>query len=125
MAITIATRPASIDGCFQTWAEHDSSSVIRSEMDLSGYTKVRRRTTSWAWQVEASVVLDAALYEDFQTWFRTNCAGGVWPTRVKRPDGREIVMRFTQPPVIDWPASEKKAFRASCTLEQMPEWVGL
>jgi hypothetical protein len=122
MAITIAARPASIDGCFQTWSEHDSSSVIRSEMELGGYTKVRRRTTNFAWQVEAGVTLDAALYEDFQMWFRVNCGAGVFPTRVKRPDGKEIVMRMTQPPVIDWPQQERKAFHAVVTLEQLPEW---
>lgn len=122
MAITIATRPNTIDGCFQTWSEHDASSVIRSEMELGGYVKVRRRTTVAAWEVEASVVLEAAVYEDFMTWFRINCAAGVFPTRVKRPDGKELVMRFTQPPVIEWPQNERTAFRATCTLEQLPEW---
>ena len=123
--ITIATRPASLDGCFQTWSEHDASSVIRSEMDMGGFTKVRRRTTAAAWQVEAGVTLDSSLYEDFQTWFRVNCAAGVYPTRVKRPDGKEVVMRMTQAPVIEWPEANKGAFRASVVLEQLPEWAGL
>ncbi len=109
----------------QTWSEHDASSVIRSEMDQGGFTKVRRRTTAAAWLVDASVTLDASLYADFQTWFRVNCAAGVYPTRVKRPDGAEVVMRFTQPPVIEWPESNKGAFRATVSLEQMPAWVGL
>jgi len=123
--ITIATRPASLDGCFQPWREHDPSAVIRSEMDMGGFTKVRRRTTAAAWQVEAAVTLEASLYEDFQTWFRVNCGAGVWPTRVKRPDGKEVVMRMTQAPVIEWPEANKGAFRASVTLEQMPEWATL
>ena len=126
MATTfIATRPASIDGCFQTWNEHDASSVIRSEMDLGGFNKVRRRTTAAAWQVQASVTLDASLYEDFQTWFRVNCGAGVWPTRVKRPDGLEVVMRMTQAPVYEWPEANKGAFRASVVLEQLPAWATL
>jgi hypothetical protein len=123
--ITIGSRPATIDGCFQTWAEADASSVIRSEMDLGGFVKVRRRTTAAAWQVQASVTLEAKLYEDFMTWFRVNCGAGVFPTRVKRPDGKEIVMRFAAPPAIDWPQAEPNAFRASVTLEQLPAWKGL
>lgn len=124
-AITIGTRPASLDGCWQTWAEHDSPSVIRSEMDLGGYTKVRRRTTVAAWQVDAAVTLPGAVYQDFMDWFRINCAAGVNPTRVKRPDGKEVVMRFTAPPVIEWAEANKEVFRASATLEQLPAWVTL
>lgn len=123
--IQIGARPASLDGCFQTWSEHDSSSVLRSEMDMGGYVKVRRRTTAAAWQVDASVTLDASLYEDFMTWFRVNSGAGVFPTRVKRPDGKELVMRFTQPPVIDWPEANREAFRAQCVLEQLPAWQTL
>lgn len=125
MAITIGARPASLDGCFQTWSEHDASSTIRSDMDLGGYTKVRRRTTKAAWQVEASVTLSASLYETFMEWFRVACSAGVFPTRVKRPDGKEVVMRFTQPPVIEWFQADKGAFRAACQLEQLPEWATL
>lgn len=125
MAITIGTRPATLDGCFQTWTEHDSASTIRSEMELGGYTKVRRRTTKAAWQVEASVILAANLYETFMQWFRVNSGAGVFPTRAKRPDGTEVVVRFTQPPVIEWPESNRKAFRATVALEQLPAWQGL
>lgn len=123
--ITIATRPSSLDGCWQTWNEHDASSVIRSDMDMGGFTKVRRRTTAAAWIVDATVTLDASLYEDFQAWFRINCAAGVFPTRVKRPDGKEIVMRMTQAPGIEWPEANKGAFRATVNLEQLPAWATL
>lgn len=123
--IQIAARPPSLDGCFRTWNERDASSVLRSEMDMGGFVKVRRRTTAAGWQVEASVVLSSALYEDFQTWYRVNCAAGAFPTRVKRPDGTEVVMRFAAPPGIEWLESDKGAFRVSVTLEQMPAWVGL
>jgi hypothetical protein len=124
-SITIGARPPSIDGCFQTWTEQDATSLIRSDMDLGGFTKVRRRTTAAAWLAQATVTLKAEQYDDFMHWFRVNCAAGVFPTRVKRPDGKEIVMRFTEPPVIEWPESERTAFRASVSLEQLPAWAGL
>src|SRR4051812_46026283 len=98
MAIDIAPRPLSLDGCWQTWSETDSDATLRSQMDLGGFTKTRLRTTAAAWQVQASVTLAASLYEDFMQWFRVNCVKGVLPTRVKRPDGTEVVMRFTAPP---------------------------
>lgn len=123
--ITIGSRPDSLDGCFSTWSEYDASSTIRSDMDLGGFTKVRRRTTAAAWLVEASVMLPAELYADFMKWFRINCAAGVFPTRVKRPDGVEVVMRFTQPPVLEFPERDKTVFRASVSLEQLPAWAGL
>jgi len=81
MPVQIGPRPASLDGCFQTWSEHDAASVIRSDMDMGGYTKVRRRTTEPVLQVEAGVTLPATLYEDFKTWFRVNSGSGVFPTR--------------------------------------------
>lgn len=123
--IQIGARPLSLDGCFSTWNQHDMPSVIRSDMDLAGYTKVRRRTTVAGSQVEASVMLKSDLYEDFMAWFRLDCAAGVLPTRVKRPDGTEVVMRFTAPPVIEYPERDKTVFRASVTLEQLPQWIGL
>lgn len=123
--IQIAARPSSLDGCFSTWTEHDATSTIRSDMDLGGFTKVRRRTTAAALLVEASVMLEAHLYADFMSWFRVNCAVGIFPTRVKRPDGSEIVMRFTAPPVIEYPERDRTVFRASVSLEQLPAWAGL
>jgi hypothetical protein len=123
--IQIADRPPTLDGCFQTWTEHDVSSVIRSDMDMGGYTKVRRRTTVAAWQVEATVTLDAALYDDFNTWWRVNCGAGIFPTRVKTPAGKEVVMRFTQPPVFAFPESNKGVVQVSVSLEQLPAWARL
>jgi len=123
--IVIASRPLTLDGCFATWSEKDAPSVLRSEMDMGGFVKVRRRTTAASWQVEAGVTLASTLYADFQSWFRVNCAAGSLPTRVKRPDGTEVVMRFTGPPGIEWLEKDKGAFRVSVTLEQLPAWVGL
>lgn len=125
MAIDIGERPASLDGCWQTWAEQDAPATIRSEMDMGGFTKVRLRTTAAAWQVQASVTLPAELYGDFQAWFRQNCVRGVLPTRVKTPAGDEVVMRFATAPSIQWPEAEPGAFTATVTLEQLPQWVGL
>ena len=123
--VEIADRPASIDGCFQTWGEADSPSVLRSEMDMGGFVKVRRRTTAAAWQISATVMLRADQYDDFQAWFRTNCQAGVIPTRIKHPSGKTVVARFSAPPSIEWPERDKSVFRASCTFEQMPEWAEL
>jgi hypothetical protein len=123
--ITIASRPVTLDGCWQTWRERDAPATLRSDMDLGGFTKTRLRTTAAAWLVDAQVTLAANLYADFQTWYRTNCVLGSLPTRVKRPDGREVVMRFTAPPAIEWPESEKNAFRVTATLEQLPAWAAL
>lgn len=122
--IAIATRPASIDGCFQTWSEADKSQVVRSEMDF-GTIKVRRRTTGVIWTVEATVTLLAEVYEDFQQWFRVACQAGAKPTRVKRPDAKEVVVRFSEPPQIQWLDMDKRAFRVNCKFEQLPEWKGL
>jgi hypothetical protein len=123
--VQIADRPASIDGCFQTWNEADSPSVLRSDMDLGGFVKVRRRTTAAAWQISASVVLRASQYDDFLTWFRSYCQAGVLPTRIKHPSGREVVARFSAPPTIEWPERDNTVFRATCTFEQLPEWAEL
>lgn len=123
--IQVASRPASIDGCMQTWAEHDEVKVIRSEVD-TGTVKVRRRFTGVVWLVDASVVLPAALYVAFRDWFRINCQSGVLPTYFTTPWGEQVVMRFREPPAIDWgidPAAT--AFRASMVLEQLPEWRSL
>ena len=123
--IQIAERPASIDGCMQTWAEHDEAQVMRSSMD-TGTIKVRRRFTGVVWLVDATVTLDAELYPDFRDWFRINCQSGVLPTRVKTPQGIEVVMRMREPPVIDWSIDPAPiAFRATVLLEQLPEWAGL
>jgi hypothetical protein len=122
MATNIGARPAGIDGCMQTWTEQYSPNVLRTNMDASGYVKTRRRTTGKSMTVDASVVLEAKHYDDIQTWFFTNSQAGVIPTRVKRPqDGKEIVVRFTEPPVIQF--IDKNAFVASFKFEQLPQWT--
>ena len=124
-SIEIAPRPAALDGCMQTWAEHDEVQVIRSQME-TGAVKVRRRFTGIVWLVDASVTLEASLYKVFRDWYRVACQSGVLPSRFKTPQGVEVVMRFTAPPVYDWSIDPgAAAFRVSMTLEQMPEWAGL
>lgn len=123
MAIEIAPRPATLDGCFATWTEHDATAVLRSDMDMGGFTKVRLRTTAAAWLVDATVMLEGHHYAAVMQWFRQNCHMGVLPTRAKRPDGTEVVVRFTAPPVIEWLQADKRAFRLTAAFEQLPEWA--
>ena len=121
--IQIAPRPVTIDGCMATWSESEAPNTIRSEMELAGFAKVRRRTTYSTFLVDASVTLAAEVYDDFWNWYRVDCQSGVLPTRVKRPqDSKEIVMRFAQPPAIEWPEREPGAFRVVLKLEQLPAW---
>ncbi|SCK48983.1 hypothetical protein VAR608DRAFT_4868 [Variovorax sp. HW608] len=124
-SIQVAPRPNEIDGCLQSWADHDEVQVVRSSME-TGAIKVRRRFTAVVWLVDASVTLDASLYLTFRDWFRVSCQSGVLPTRFKTPWGAEVVMRFTAPPAFDWGVDAgARAFRVSMTLEQMPEWASL
>jgi hypothetical protein len=123
MTITIAQRPASIDGCMAEWSETFLSNIIRSQMeDMS--IKVRRRTTGLIMNIDSKVNLKAEQYEDFLNWFRVDQRGGSIPTRIKRPiDGKEMVVRCSQFPTIQW--IDSNVFAASMKWEQMPEWSTL
>ncbi len=120
MAIYIAPRPTSIDGCMQEWSETFLANTIRTSMeDLT--VKVRRRTTGLVMNIDCKVNLKAEQYDDFIKWFRIDQQGGSVPTRVKRPkDGAEIVVRASQFPTIQW--IDSNAFAVSMKFEQMPEW---
>ena len=123
MAIYIAQRPVSIDGCMSDWNETYRPNTIRSEME-DMEVKVRRRTTGLVREIDTSVTLKAEQYDDFIRWFQYNQAGGVYPTRIKRPqDGKEVVVRATAPPAISW--VDSKAFKATMKWEQMPAWSTL
>jgi hypothetical protein len=83
--------------------------------------KVRRRTTGLVMNIDCKVNLKAEQYDDFIQWFRIDQQGGSVPTRVKRPqDGKEIVVRSSQFPTIQW--IDTKVFSVSMKFEQMPEW---
>lgn len=123
MAIQIATRPASIDGCFQTVQQTTVENVIRSTME-GGTVKVRRRTTGFMDRANATITLSAEVYQDFVNWYRVACQGGVFPTRFKfPPDHSEQVWRFASAPQYEWISAE--AFKVSFDLERLPQWVGL
>ncbi len=120
--IQVATRPAALDGCMQQWTETYDSQVIRTEMEAPGYVKVRRRVTGKSTNIEASATLESKHYDNIQKWFFDASQGGVIPTRVKRPqDGKEIVVRFVEPPAISF--IDKNAFAVSFKFEQLPAWV--
>jgi hypothetical protein len=123
MAITIAPRPTSIDGCMQTWNETYQSNTIRSAMD-DMEVKVRRRTTGLVRTMDTTLTLRVEQYDAFIEWFRVAQQGGSIPTRIKRPqDGKEVVVRASAPPQIQW--IDKKSFHVSMKWEQMPAWVTL
>lgn len=123
MAITIGTRPASLDGCWASWDEKQEPNTIRTSMEAAGYVKVRRRTTGIMRVAQVKRNFEAKDYSDFVDWFNVASQGGVVPTRMKEPDGSEQVWRFTEPPTINW--IEPKAFSVSCKIEQLPAWRGL
>lgn len=120
MAIpTVSTRPARLDGCWQSWREARQPQIIRSEME-SGAVKVRRRFTGRRRMAEVSVTLKAEFYQDFVDWFEVTCLAGVNATQMKDPLGNEQAWRFTAPPEIEW--LEPVAFRATATIERNELW---
>ena len=122
--IQIGRRPLALDGCMQTWTETYEQQTIRTNMESSGYVKVRRRVTGKTTKIESSVSLLSKHYDDIQKWYFEDSQAGVIPTWIKRPhDGKEIVARFSEPPSIDF--IDKKVFRASFKFEQLPAWVTL
>jgi hypothetical protein len=124
MATNIGAVPPGLSNCMQTWAESYELNVLRTNMDMPGNVKVRRRTTGKTTKIEASATLDSKHYDDIQTWFFTNSQAGVIPTRIKRPqDGKEIVARFTEPPMIQF--LDKNAFNVTFKFEILPAWIGL
>ena len=123
MAIQIGTRPASLDGCWASWDEKQEPNTIRTDMEATGYVKVRRRTTGIMRVAQVKRNFEAKDYDAVMSWFNVACQGGVIPTRMMTPYGKEEVWRFSEPPSITW--IEPKAFSVSCSLEQLPAWSSL
>lgn len=123
MAITVAARPTSISGCMAVWNEEYKPNTIRSDMD-DMTVKVRRRTTGLVRLIDTQVTLKAEQYVAFIGWFITNQQGGALPTRITTPfPHSEIVVRARQSPKIEW--VDAKAFTATMSWEQLPEWSTL
>ena len=123
MAITIGARPADIDGCWGSWEEKQDPNVIRTDMEATGYVKVRRRTTGITRRANVSRVFEAKHFDDVMRWFNVDCQGGVRPTRIVTPTKKEEVWRFTEPFTISWVGPD--AFQASVMIEQLPAYRGL
>ena len=117
MAITVASFPATIDGCMATWSETQISNVIRTDME-NLTVKVRRRTTGIHRIASVSVTLKAEVYQDFMDFYNVSCRQGVDPARFTNPLGKKEVWRITAPPQIEW--VDKKAFSVAMELEQLP-----
>jgi hypothetical protein len=108
----------------QTWTETFASNVLRTDMEASGYVKVRKRTTGKMTMIDATLTLDATHYDDFMQWFFVESQAGVVPTRIRRPqDGAEIVARFAAPPTVQF--IDRNAFTATMKFEQLPAWAEL
>ena len=119
MALTIAVRPAELDGCWGTWSETDVDNVIRTDMD-SGTIMSRRRFTGTVRKAAVSVRLHAKLYNNFMRWFRVNCRAGAIPTKMITPYGAEEVWAFAAPPQIDW--IDPNVFSVTADIYQLSGW---
>ena len=123
MAVTIATRPSKMDGCWATWDEKAEEVIIRTQMSQPGVAKVRRIATGISRVANVSRTFKAEDYANFKLWFDVNCQQGVLPTRMMTPYGAEEVWRFTEAPQITW--LEPTAFSVTAKIEHLPVWDGL
>lgn len=120
MAVTVAVRPARLDGCFSSWNETFDPAVVRSEMS-SGMVKARRRSTGITRIGQGTMRLQFDAYADFRIWYEENCEAGVHPTRFRvPPDNAESVWRFAEPPQATFYLGG--VVEISMTLEQLPDW---
>jgi hypothetical protein len=122
---TIATRPAEISGCFQSWNASSLPNTIRSQAEYSHPIKVRRRTTAAVRVADASVVIKQEEEPFWQDWFHVRCQGGAIPTKVILPDGTEEIWRFSEPPVFQWGIGiepGKHYVSVTVKLESLPGW---
>ena len=108
--VDIVARPPQLDGCWKTWVETPVDVVLRTDMD-SGAIHTRRRFTGRSYIVDATVTLKAELYDIFMQWFNTNQQQGAAATYVTDPQGNQVVVQWTAPPVIGW--VDKNAFQAT------------
>lgn len=119
--VDFTPRPPTIHGCMQSWQEKAAPQMLRTNM-ADHTPKVRRRFTGIYRLADVTMVLRASLYEDFQTWFYVNCQGGVQPTNIVEPTGKEAVWRITEPPGIAW---DINLFTATMRIERLPGWQDL
>lgn len=121
----VANRPTGISGCMQTFNESQLENVVRSQSDNNTMVKVRRRATAAVRVADASVTVKQAEVALWKDWFEVSCQGGVIPTRIITPYGKEEVWRFSAPLAITWgqgPTSGQHAATITMKLEQLPAW---
>ena len=112
MTIQVGTRPAQLDGCWQSWTETDIDVVAKTEFE-SGAVRTRRRFTGIQKRIEATVTLKVELYDTFMDWFHINQRQGAIGTTVKDPLGRDLVVQWLAPPKIDFGKPGDGTFKAS------------
>lgn len=112
MPIQVGTRPAQLDGCWQSWSETDVDVVTKTEFE-SGNVRSRRRFTGVQRKIQASVTLPVSLYDTFLDWYRVNQRQGAIGTTVKDPLGRDLVVQWLGPPKIDFGKPSAGTFKAT------------
>ena len=117
MPIQVGTRPAQLDGCWQSWSETDVDVVTKTEFE-SGNVRSRRRFTGVQRRIQASVKLKMDLYDAFMNWYRVNQRQGAIGTTVKDPLGREITVQWLAPPQIQFGRPGDDTFTATVDMWQ-------
>jgi hypothetical protein len=122
---TVANRPSEIRGCLQTFSESTLENTVRSQMENNSLIKVRRRTTAVVRVADATVTVTQVEVAYWKNWFEVACQGGVLPTRIITPYGKEEIWRFSAPLAITWgqgPSQGQHAATITMKLEQLPVW---
>lgn len=105
--------------CPMSWQEVPKPSLIRSEVD-DGYPKVRRRWTKTWREYQATWRIDWSLFDDFRTFYETDCGAGSQPFTMEHPvTGATITVRWKEPPTVGASVENKPVFDVSGTLEMM------
>lgn len=131
---TVALRPDSIAGCFQSFTEtYDKDGVLRSNMQSGQTVKTRRLVTDLIRTATASVTVPAGEVLAWREWYVQRCKNGVLPTRFKMPypDASgviaEEIWRFAGPIQLEWikggATGGAIAAKLSFNLEQLPAWA--
>jgi len=93
--------------------------TIQSDMD-AGPAKVRRRFTSGIEPVSGTMIMSAAQFATFSTFYNTTLLGGSLRFSWTRPPAHTVAceMRFTKPP--EWTVIDPGKYEISLSFEILP-----